>query len=229
MDPGPQDGFETAGWTRERRMDPRAQDGLESAGWTRERRMDPRACNGFERRGWTSTQMSPTLFSEIKKNRYEKKNRYDWAPGLFQISQNLSFELSDSDLTHSRPASTIVPKKGAKQKKQIARQTPRSQAPCQIAGSTRERKMDPRAISGHERAGWTPERRMDPGAQDGPKRLMDSRPQDGPDRRIDSRVLAAFQTVSRSISPPFCKEMPRIFSMHLISFQVLQQRPARNS
>ena len=120
-------------------------------------------------------------------------------------------------------------KRSKTKKKQIARQTPRSQAPCQIAGSTRERKMDPRAISGHERAGWTPERRMDPGAQDGPKRLMDSRPQDGPDRRIDSRVLAAFQTVSRSISPPFCKETPRIFSMHLISFQVLQQRPARNS
>jgi hypothetical protein len=220
MDPGPQDGFETAGWTRERRTDPRAQDGLESAGWTRERRMNPRACNGFERRGWTSTQMSQPI---------RKKNDTTEPPDCSKFPKTwvLSY-LTPTSPTRVQPAQSFQ-KKEQNQKKQIARQTPRSQAPCQIAGSTRERKMDPRAISGHERAGWTPERRMDPGAQDGPKRLMDSRPQDGPDRRIDSRVLAAFQTVSRSISPPFCKETHRIFSMHLISFQVLQQRPARNS
>ena len=145
-----QDGPENGGWTRERRMGSRAQDGPESGGWTRERSMDPRARNGFERRGWTSIKPWPSLFSETKKDRYEKKDRYDWATGLFQLSQNLSFELFDSDLTHSRPASTIVPKNAAKQKKKMAGHTPRSQEPCQIAGSTRERRMDPRAISGPE-------------------------------------------------------------------------------
>ena len=88
------------------------------------------------------------LFGDQKKG-YEKKDRYDLDTGLFQLSQNLNFELFDSDLTHSRPASTIVPKNAAKQKK-MAGHTPRSQEPCQIAGSTRERKMDPRAISGPE-------------------------------------------------------------------------------
>ena len=71
MDSRPQDGPESGGRTRERRMGSRAQDGPENGGWTRERVMDSRE------RGWTSTQMLPTLFSEIKKNRYEKKNRYD--------------------------------------------------------------------------------------------------------------------------------------------------------
>ena len=213
MDSRPQDGPESGGWTRERRMGSRAQDGPESGGWTRERRMDSRGGDGLQ----------PKCH-----NRYEKNDTTE-PPDCSKFPKTwvLSY-LTPTSPTRVQPAQSFQ-KKEQNQKKQIARQTPRSQAPCQIAGSTRERKMDPRAISGHERAGWTPERRMDPGAQDGPKRLMDSRPQDGPDRRIDSRVLAAFQTVSRSISPPFCKETHRIFSMHLISFQVLQQRPARNS
>ena len=130
MDPRTEDGPESVGWARERRMDPRTEDGPESVGWARERRMDPRAEDGPESAAWTrecvmdsrggdGLQSNRDLrsFRRPKKKRYEKKDRYDWATGLFQLSQNLSFELFDSDLTHSRPASTIVPKNAAKPKK----------------------------------------------------------------------------------------------------------------
>ena len=141
MDPRTEDGPESVGWARERRMDPRAEDGPESAAWTRERVLDSSGGDGLQ------SKRDLRSFWGQKKNRYEKKDRYDLDTGLFQLSQNLNFELFDSDLTHSRPASTIVPKNAAKPKK-MAGHTPRSQEPCQIAGSTRGRKMDPRAIGG---------------------------------------------------------------------------------
>ena len=84
MDPSAEDGLESAGWTRERRMDPRAQDGPESARWTPEREMDPRAQDGPEENasripgeGMDFNSNVYTLLSGIKKDRYEKKDRYD--------------------------------------------------------------------------------------------------------------------------------------------------------
>ena len=53
MDPRTEDGPESVGWARERRMDPRTEDGPESVGWARERRMDPRAEDGPESAAWT--------------------------------------------------------------------------------------------------------------------------------------------------------------------------------
>ena len=142
-----QDGPENGGWTQERRRGSRAQDGPESGGWTRERSMDPRARNGFERRGWTSIKPWPSLFSETKKKDTKKRTDTIEPPDRSNFPKTwvLSY-LTPTSPIRVRQAQSF--QKTQQNKKKMAGHTPRSQEPCQIAGSTRGRKMDPRAIGG---------------------------------------------------------------------------------
>ena len=150
-----QDGPENGGWTRERRMGSRAQDGPESGGWTRERSMDPRARNGFERRGWTSIKPWPSLFSETKKKDTKKRTDTIEPPDRSNFPKTwvLSY-LTPTSPIRVRQAQSFQKTQQNKKKWQATHRDrknhARSQDQRESVRWTRERLVDPRAISGPE-------------------------------------------------------------------------------